>query len=116
MRADLRSLPEVLMRSGANLLRPTVAPAVLTFLVMVAVGWFAAAQNQAAYDQRARSDVLKEMSVVRAKLEGNIGSNVQLVRGLVAVIATEPDMQQPRFSELANKLVAEHSQLRNIAA
>jgi len=105
-----------MMRFGANLLRPTVAPAVLTFLVMLAVGWFAASQNQAAYNQRARADVLKEMSVVRAKLEGNIGANVQLVRGLVAVIATEPDMQQPRFSELANKLFTGHSQLRNIAA
>ena len=104
------------MRFGANLLRPAVAPAVLTVLVMLAVGWFAVTQRQVAYEQRARSDVLKEMSVVRAKLEGNINSNVQLVRGLVAVIATEPGMQQPRFSELATKLFAEHSQLRSVAA
>jgi diguanylate cyclase (GGDEF)-like protein len=104
------------MRFGAFLLRPSVAPTVVTFLVMLAVAWFAAAQSQSAYDQRSRADVLKEMSVIRAKLEGNISANVQLVRGLVAVIATEPNMEQPRFAELANKLFAEHSQLRNIAA
>jgi diguanylate cyclase (GGDEF)-like protein len=103
------------MRLGATLLRPTVAPAVITLLVMLAVGWFAAAQNQAVYDQRIRADVLKEMSVIRAKLEGNISSNIQLVRGLVAVIATEPDMSQQRFSDLAAKLFSEHSQLRNVA-
>ena len=103
------------MRFGASLLRPTVAPAVVTLLVMLAVAWFAAAQNQAVYDERIRTDVLKEMSVIRAKLEGNISSNIQLVRGLVAVIATEPDMSQERFSNLASKLFAEHSQLRNVA-
>ncbi|RYE39896.1 MAG: hypothetical protein EOP21_10140 [Hyphomicrobiales bacterium] len=91
-------------------------PTVVTFVVMLAVASFAAAQNQAVYDQRSRADVLKEMSVVRAKLEGNISANVQLVRGLVAVIATEPEMEQPRFAELAGKLFADRSQLRNIAA
>jgi len=105
-----------LKRFGASLLRPTMVPAVVTFLVMLAVAVFAAAQNQAVYDQRSRADVLKEMSVVRAKLEGNISGNVQLVRGLVAVIATEPGMGQARFSELARKLFGDHSQLRNVAA
>ena len=82
---------------------------------MLAVAWFAAAQGQAVHDQMTRADVLKEVSVVRAKLEGNISSNVQLVRGLVAVLSTEPDMTQPRFTQLAEKLFSEHSQLRNIA-
>jgi len=109
-------VPEVLKRLGATLLRPTTVPAVVTFVVMLAVAWYAAAQNQAVYDQRSRADVLNEMSVVRAKLEGNISANVQLVRGLVAVIATEPNMEQPRFAELATMLFADHSQLRNIAA
>jgi sensor domain CHASE-containing protein len=105
----------MLMRLGATLLRPTVAPAVVTLVVMLAVAWFAAAQNQAVFEQRIRADVLKEMSVIRAKLEGNISGNVQLVRGLVAVISTEPQMSQERFSDLAVKLFSEHSQLRNVA-
>ena len=105
----------MLLHLGATLLRPTVAPAVVTLVVMLAVAWFAAAQNQAVFEQRIRADVLKEMSVIRAKLEGNISGNVQLVRGLVAVIATEPQMSQERFSALAVKLFSEHSQLRNVA-
>jgi diguanylate cyclase (GGDEF)-like protein len=82
---------------------------------MLAVAGFAAAQNQAVFDQRNRADVLNEVSVVRAKLEGSIASNVQLVRGLVAVLATEPEMMQTRFAQLSNELFSEHSQLRNIA-
>jgi sensor domain CHASE-containing protein len=98
----------MLLHLGATLLRPTVAPAVVTLVVMLAVAWFAAAQNQAVFEQRIRADVLKEMSVIRAKLEGNISGNVQLVRGLVAVISTEPQMSQERFSALAVKLFSEH--------
>ncbi len=53
--------------------------------------------------------------MVRAKLEGNINSNIQLVRGLVAVIATQPDIDQKRFSDIAAYLIGDHSQLRNLA-
>ena len=103
------------MRFGAALLRPSVAPAAITLVVMCAITWFAVEQNQAVYHQRMRADVLKEMSVVRAKLEGNITADIQLVRGLVTVIANEPDMQQARFARLAGKLLGEHSHIRNIA-
>jgi sensor domain CHASE-containing protein len=84
---SLLAVPNIVSRLVAALLRPTVAPAVVAFTVMLCIAWFAAAQNQAAHEQRSRTDVLKELSVIRAKLEGNISANVQLVRGLVAVIA-----------------------------
>ncbi len=97
-------------------LRPSRLPVLLTVIATLVFGSLAHWQNQVAYDQRTRSDVLKELSVVRAKLEGNINSNIQLVRGLVATIATEPDMDQTRFAALAGKLFEERSQIRNIAA
>ncbi|MFZ2099206.1 MAG: diguanylate cyclase, partial [Oricola sp.] len=37
------------------------------------------------------------------------------MRGLVAVIATQPDIDQQRFSTIAASLIGSHSQLRNIA-
>ncbi len=98
------------------LLRPSRLPVLLALIATMVLGAFAHWQNQVAYDQRVRSDVLKELSVVRAKLEGNINSNIQLVRGMVATIATEPDMDQARFAQLASKLLEERSQIRNIAA
>ena len=54
--------------------------------------------------------MLGRVSLIRAKLEGNINGNIQLVRGLVATLATEPEMEQERFAELAANLLAEKSQ------
>ncbi|GLR27033.1 ATP-binding protein [Limnobacter litoralis] len=63
-----------------------------------------------------RNRVLRESSVVRAKLEGAILANANLVRGLTASIITEPDMDQDRFVQLASHLFKDGDLLRNIAA
>ncbi|KUM25927.1 histidine kinase [Mesorhizobium loti] len=76
---------------------------------------FADHQNKIVSDQVARADVLAKVNVVRAKLEGKINGNLQLARGLVAAVTTEPYMGQQRFAELASRLFNEESQLRNIA-
>ncbi|HEY9012966.1 MAG TPA: EAL domain-containing protein [Devosia sp.] len=82
---------------------------------MVLAGIFADSQNSMLFQQRERADVQDQLSLVRAKLEGNINGNIQLVRGLVATISTEPGIDQDRYTELAEKLFANNSQLRNIA-
>jgi len=79
-------------------------------------GYFADSQNNLVYRQRARTEVLNQVSVIRAKLEGNIAGNLQLVRGLVAAISTEPDMDQVRYHALASRLFQGQTRLRNIAA
>jgi diguanylate cyclase (GGDEF)-like protein/PAS domain S-box-containing protein len=106
----------VLGRGAAALIRPASLPALLIVVVMLVVAWYATVQNQVLFDQRSRADVLHELSVVRAKLEGNINGDIQLVRGLIATLATEPQMSQSRFADLAAGLFEEHSQLHNIAA
>ena len=100
----LRSLP-----------RATIFPAVMALAAVVIAGLIADSQNQQAHRQRLRADVLGQVSVIRAKLEGNVTANLQLVRGLVATLSTEPDMDQRRFDELATKMFEEDSQLRSIA-
>ncbi|MCY0152522.1 CHASE domain-containing protein [Hoeflea alexandrii] len=95
--------------------RPTVLAAGIALAVTVATGVFAEYQNRIVHHQGARVKVSEQLGLVRAKLEGNITSNIQLVRGLVSVIATQPAMDQVQFSKIAAGLVGEHSQLRNIA-
>ncbi len=97
------------------LISPTNAPAALALIVIVAAGLFAEHQNRKVFEQGMRADVLGQVGVIRAKLEGNINGNIQLVRGLVATLATEPGMSQKRFAELAGNLLMEKSQIRNIA-
>ncbi len=55
------------------------------------------------------------MSLIQTKLEGNINGDIQLVRGLVSTISTEPSITQARFAELAASLLEERSQIHDIA-
>ncbi len=84
--------------------------------VVLAVGLWVDRQNLQLAEGRQRGAILSQISVIRAKLEGNIASNVQLIRGLVATLTTEPDMDQKRFDELLSNIFEEDSQLRSVAA
>jgi diguanylate cyclase (GGDEF)-like protein len=94
----------------------TNIPAAIAVVVIVIGGIYAEHQNRLVHEQASRADVLADVNLIRAKLEGNINGNIQLVRGLVATITTEPEMDQARFAALAENLFREQSQLRNIAA
>lgn len=108
----------VIMRSRAfrSVLRFSNAPAILAVLVIALAWTFAEYQNRKMFEQEQRADVLGHVSLIRAKLEGNINSNIQLVRGLVATLSTEPDMDQQRFAALSANLLKRKSQLSHIAA
>src|SRR5690606_28775864 len=97
-------------------LRPIGLPALVALAVLVVGGVALDQQNRRLQHERARAEVRTQLSLIRAKLEGNINSNIQLVRGLVATISAEPDMDQPRFSALVSRLFEERSQLHSIAA
>jgi diguanylate cyclase (GGDEF)-like protein len=97
-------------------LRPTLVPGLVAIVLLVAGGVYLDRQNSVLNQERARASVMAEMSLVRAKLEGNINSNIQLVRGLVSVMSAEPSMTQGRFAGLVSNLFEEQSQLRSIAA
>jgi diguanylate cyclase (GGDEF)-like protein len=108
-----------ILKSGSErgylLFRPSVIAGVIALAVTVATGLFAEHQNRLVHHQNERAKASEQLGVVRAKLEGNINSNIQLVRGLVSVIASQPEIDQLYFSKIAAGLLGEHSQLRNIA-
>ena len=91
-------------------------PAIIVGLCLLGLSIFADRLNSSRLQQAMRDSVLERISVIRARLEGNINSNAALVRGLVSVISTEPDMSTARFIELTTPLLEGRSQLRNIAA
>ncbi|MGX5172561.1 ATP-binding protein [Aliikangiella sp. IMCC44653] len=70
-------------------------------------------QNYLFQQQR---DVANELSIVRAKLEGNIFNNIQTVRGLVGLISNEPNLTQERFAQYVEPLLQGKNQIRNIGA
>ena len=103
------------LKRGHLFTRPSVIAGCIALAVAVATGIFAEYQNRIVHYQSSHAKVSEQLGLVRAKLEGNINSNIQLVRGLVSVIATQPDMDQAHFANIAGGLVGKHSQLRNVA-
>ncbi|GHA20689.1 bifunctional diguanylate cyclase/phosphodiesterase [Devosia pacifica] len=100
-----------------RLLRPTpLIAASIALLIVVVAGVFAEWQHNQVARERLRTQVTSDVSLLRAKLEGEISGNIQLVRGLVSVIAAEPDIDQQRFANLTRSLFTAGSSLRSIAA
>jgi diguanylate cyclase (GGDEF)-like protein len=106
-----RRLPDL----KAALFTASNVPALVAVFVTIIFGIFAEFQNNSAHRQNVRSDVLRDLSVIRAKLEGNLNANLQLVRGLIATLSTETEMNQGRLDQLARNIFEEESQLRSIA-
>jgi signal transduction histidine kinase len=60
--------------------------------------------------------VHENLLLLQSRLEGNLRSNMLLVRGLVSVVAAHPDLDQAMFERYARPLFIGQSQLRNIGA
>jgi len=102
-------------KAGHKFFKPSFIPVLIALVVVVSGAIFAEWQNKRVFHQSERTEVLNKVSLIRARLEGNINANIQLVRGLVSTIATEPDIDQARFAELAGSLFSGTHQLRNVA-
>ncbi|MDP1525215.1 MAG: ATP-binding protein [Rhodocyclaceae bacterium] len=97
------------------------APWIFAAAGLIALGLLIAAifidrQNEAVERSRQQARVLEQLALLQSRLEGNLRSNVLLVRGLVSVIATQPTMTQAQFERAAKPLFSGRSQLRNIGA
>ena len=106
---------ETIRGAVAAAIRPTRLIGGIVLVAVLGSAVFADFQNRALQEQQIRSAVSRQVSLLRARLEGNINGNMQLVRGLLSVIVTEPDMNQARFASLAKSLFEQKSQLRDIA-
>ncbi|WP_332872426.1 bifunctional diguanylate cyclase/phosphodiesterase [Devosia beringensis] len=104
------------LRDHHGWLRQTMLPALLALIVLLIGGVYLDLQNTTLARERAQARVLAELALIRAKVEGNITANIQLVRGLVSTISTEQTTMTPeRFAALASRLFEEQSQLRSVA-
>ncbi|MCM2473190.1 EAL domain-containing protein [Rhizobium sp. CG5] len=92
------------------------APALIVILAVALSIAYADVQKRGFHREMMRFGVTQNLGVVRAKLEGDINANIQLMQGFVATLDTEPDITQERFSALSARIFEAPSQLRNIAA
>jgi signal transduction histidine kinase/DNA-binding NarL/FixJ family response regulator len=97
-----------------------------TWLILLTAGvtaiglWLAALfvehQVVEAHRVREQSLVRERLLLLQSRLEGNLRSNILLVRGLVSVVAAHPDLTQAEFARYARPLFEGQSGLRNIGA
>jgi diguanylate cyclase (GGDEF)-like protein len=90
-------------------------PVIIALSVILAAGLYADHQNGVVFEQGLRSQVLDRMSLIRASLEGRINSNLQLIRGLVSVISSHPEMGEAQLAGLTATLLENSSEIRNVA-
>jgi diguanylate cyclase (GGDEF)-like protein len=90
-------------------------PAVLAIFTIAAVVAFADHERAKQIRVAERASASEQLATLSARLETNINGNVSLLQGLVAAIATEPQMSQARFSQFSGQLFRATSQLRNVA-
>ena len=112
MRESLRNNVSV----AANQRLLIFLPVIVVAICLLGVGIYVDRLNLHAEMQELKHSLVTQVSAVRARLEGNINNNIQLVKGLVVAISIEPDMTQQRFKALSSPLLSGHSQIRNIAA
>ncbi len=62
-----------------------------------------------------REEISHELTNIRSRLEQNLYSNLLILNSLVAVVKTQPDINQQQFSELASHLDLSDGIVRNIA-
>ena len=93
-----------------------LASALLVFWGLALAAYVAEKINQERFASDERAVVLHGLTVVRDALERNLNGDIQLVKGMMGVIALEPKLNQERFELAARTLFSGRTQLRNIGA
>lgn len=104
-------------RNGSIALDPWSRFAIL----LLALGLFLTAllaeqfnDRQAAETQR--QAITDQTIMLRDRLALHLGGDIQLVQGLVALIAAEPELDAARFARAARAVLAGRTRLRNVSA
>lgn len=67
------------------------------------------------HKQQQQFEVVEQLSVLRAQLEGILNANLHLLNGLSATVSINPDISASEFNQIAAKLMENRHDLRNIA-
>ena len=70
--------------------------------------------EQERFHEASRRDVLSQLSMVRARLEGALNARLYITRGLVAHVSTHPAITKAEFQTLAEALLKGQTAVRSI--
>ncbi|SFI61954.1 response regulator [Celeribacter neptunius] len=93
----------------------TYLPVWFALLGVLIALFYADRQQEVINVQSARAQVQNDAGIIRARLEGVINADMQLIQGLVAVLSINPDMTQQEFSAVAGHVIGDKTEIINIA-
>lgn len=94
---------------------PFFLPSFIAFVVLGAAIWRIDEYHLREHRDMLRVEVSRDVGRLGANLKANIAGNVNLVAGLAAAVAIEPDMDEHHFNQLASRILEVKSQLRYLS-
>jgi len=89
---------------------------VLLALVLLGLGLAGDRLNDQRHQLALRAEVQSRLAELRERLNSDLVSDLQLIRGLVSVINLDPTLDQQRFEQAVQPLLGGRTHLRNVGA
>ena len=86
-------------------LLPYLAALLAVAAVLTGV-WLLERSEQQRFEQYDRVDVLNQLSTVRARLEAGLSERIFLARGLTALVANNPNLEEEKFVRFSQAMLA----------
>lgn len=103
--------------AARRFIRPAAGIAIAAVTLGVCVlGFLYMEQARDSWWQQTRASVSDRLNLLATDLQGRIGADVQLVRGLVAVVSADPSIDAERFHRIGSELLSGRPEARMIAA
>ncbi|MBY6135901.1 PAS domain S-box protein [Nocardioides marinus] len=107
-----RTLPSWLLALKNRAYLPTI----LALVVVCVAVLYAEQQNRTIHQQSMRAQVQQAAGLIKSRLEAQLNGDYQRMRGLAAMLATEPKMSQERFAQIASHVLEGRTAIRHFAA
>lgn len=91
-------------------------PFYFALLLVIGFSVYAEKKETIIAQQEQRDLATSHASNLRAQIEGNIGADIELIRGLVGALSAKPDMSQQEYENLVRLVVGPDNGFLNISA
>ncbi|MBD9371290.1 EAL domain-containing protein [Rhizobium sp. ARZ01] len=103
------------IKTFADWARPSLFPAAIAATVIFVAGYAYEKQNERLNRSALHARVATELSLIGARIEGEINRNVTALQGVANLFATAPEQATAEFDLFARKLLVQNVQFRRIS-
>ncbi len=107
---------KTLEQSTRPIIRLASVCAVVVAAGVAAIAGFYERQSREVQRHNIRAEVADRVSLLRSDLQGAVDANIQLIQGLAAIIAYQPDIDPAQFRRLGSRLLRSENEILGIAA